>query len=262
MKRDIRAVFVNAPFDPAYAPLFEALVFTIQASGYKVRCALEENDSGDIRRDQLARLIGESPRLIHDLSRIERGVAELPRFNMPFELGMAMGAKRFSLAAETTASRSWSASPTGYRPTCRTSRQRSGRAPRQASQRHRHRARLPAQVAARAPVAGSHQVRQRLPGVPGRASRHRPRHQAQGRRDRRYHELPHLHLLRRRIPAPCRSVGRRLQARTSVQLSENASAEVLKGLPSRTRFQGRPEAATPFRVRRAPSAGTSTVQTP
>jgi len=96
--RDPLAVFINVPFDDFYAPLIEALVFTIMACGYRVRCALEENDSGDIRLDKLARLIDESPRSIHDLSRIEPidpQKSDLPRFNMPFELGMAMGAKRF-----------------------------------------------------------------------------------------------------------------------------------------------------------------------
>src|SRR5262245_66272515 len=48
----------------------------------------------------------------------------------------------------------------------------------------------------------------------------------------------------------------------SVQLSEKASAEVLNGRPSRSRFQERPAASTPLRTRRVPSAGTSTVQTP
>jgi hypothetical protein len=57
--------------------------------------ALEESDSGDIRLDKLVRLIRESPRSFHDLSRIETGEDEVPRFNMPFELGLALGAKRF-----------------------------------------------------------------------------------------------------------------------------------------------------------------------
>jgi|EndMetStandDraft_8_1072994.scaffolds.fasta_scaffold02352_8 hypothetical protein len=97
LKRDPLAVFVNAPFDPAYDPMLEALVFTVFASGYRARCALEVNDSGDIRLDKLVRLIGQSTRSIHDLSRIKPtdGGNDLPRFNMPFELGMAMGAKRF-----------------------------------------------------------------------------------------------------------------------------------------------------------------------
>ena len=50
--------------------------------------------------------------------------------------------------------------------------------------------------------------------------------------------------------------------RASVQLSEKASAQVLKGRPSRSLGHGRPAASTPFRVRRAPSAGISNVHTP
>lgn len=86
---------MNVPFDSAYEPLFEALVFTIFACGYRVRCALEDSDSGDIRLDKLIELIRECPRSIHDLSRTEPGDNDLPRFNMPFELGLAIGAKRF-----------------------------------------------------------------------------------------------------------------------------------------------------------------------
>lgn len=61
----------------------------------RVRCALEEPDSGDVRLDKLVELIRENPRSIHDLSRTEIGENDLPRFNMPFELGLALGAKRF-----------------------------------------------------------------------------------------------------------------------------------------------------------------------
>jgi hypothetical protein len=71
------------------------LLFTVTVSGYKVRCALEDDDAANIRFDKLKRLVRESPRSIHDLSRTELGTNELPRFNMPFELGLAMGAKHF-----------------------------------------------------------------------------------------------------------------------------------------------------------------------
>lgn len=89
------SVFVNCPFDRDYRPLFEAILLTITASGYRVRCALEEHDGGDIRLDKLCRLIEESDRSIHDLSRTTLNDADLPRFNMPFELGLALGARRF-----------------------------------------------------------------------------------------------------------------------------------------------------------------------
>jgi hypothetical protein len=95
LAKDRRNVFLNVPFDDDYVPLFDALVFTITACGFRVRCALEEDDSGDIRLDKLVKLIRESPRSIHDLSRTELGDNDLPRFNMPFELGLALGAKRF-----------------------------------------------------------------------------------------------------------------------------------------------------------------------
>jgi hypothetical protein len=88
-----RNVFINCPFDADYRASFEALLFTVMVSGYKVRCALEDGDAANIRFDKLRRLIRESPRTIHDLSRTELGENELPRFNMPFELGLAMGAK-------------------------------------------------------------------------------------------------------------------------------------------------------------------------
>ena len=95
MNRDPLSVFLNVPFDKQCEGLFEALIFTITACGYRVRCALEEDDSGDIRMDKLDRLIRSSPRSIHDLSRTKVEENELPRFNMPFELGLAIGAKRF-----------------------------------------------------------------------------------------------------------------------------------------------------------------------
>lgn len=88
-------VFVNCPFDDDYKPLFEALIFAITACGYRVRCALEENNSGDIRFDKLCRLIHDSDRSVHDLSRVELGGQGLPRFNMPFEYGLFLGASRF-----------------------------------------------------------------------------------------------------------------------------------------------------------------------
>jgi hypothetical protein len=49
-------VFVNVPFDDKYEPIFEALVFTISACGYRVRCALEDDDSGDNLLDKLVEI--------------------------------------------------------------------------------------------------------------------------------------------------------------------------------------------------------------
>lgn len=88
-------VFINCPFDDDYLPCFEALLFAITLAGYRVRCALEESDGGDIRLEKLCRLIADCDDTIHDLSRTEAGANGLPRFNMPFELGLALGARQF-----------------------------------------------------------------------------------------------------------------------------------------------------------------------
>jgi len=88
------SVFINCPFDRAYVPLFEAIVFCVIDSGFIPRCALEEPDAGEPRVHRIRRLIAGSQYSIHDLSRIEL-TQDLPRFNMPFELGLDLGARVF-----------------------------------------------------------------------------------------------------------------------------------------------------------------------
>jgi hypothetical protein len=86
-------VFINCPFDGAYQPLTECIVFTVIACGFSPVSALQEQDSGTIRLDKIKRLIGSSRLGIHDISRTEvDGIYHLPRFNMPFELGMDIAA--------------------------------------------------------------------------------------------------------------------------------------------------------------------------
>jgi len=89
-------VFINCPFDVEFAPLFHAIVFAVIQCGYTVRCALEADDTGATRIDRIYRLIEECRFGVHDISRIEHDtVNNLPRFNMPFELGLFLGARRF-----------------------------------------------------------------------------------------------------------------------------------------------------------------------
>jgi hypothetical protein len=86
------SVFINCPFTSDYAPLFEAIVFTVLACGFRPRSALEKGDDGEVRMDKIIRLIKASPYSIHDLSAVELdSVNRLPRFNMPFELGLTLG---------------------------------------------------------------------------------------------------------------------------------------------------------------------------
>jgi hypothetical protein len=89
-------VFINCPFDAAYRPLFEAIVFAVQDCGYIARCSLEVTDASQVRIDRIAGIIASCKFGVHDISRTEPdAVTQLPRFNMPLELGMFLGAKRF-----------------------------------------------------------------------------------------------------------------------------------------------------------------------
>ena len=99
-KRFSESVFINCPFDDDYWPIFEAIAFTVIACGFAPRCALEELDSGTVRLDKIRRIIRECRYGIHDLSRIELSAAsDLPRFNMPFELGLDVAARTFGPSA-------------------------------------------------------------------------------------------------------------------------------------------------------------------
>jgi hypothetical protein len=90
------SVFINCPFDRDYWPMFEAIVFTIVGCGFRPRCALEELDSGTVRLDKIRKIIGSCLYGVHDLSRVELSASrKLPRFNMPFELGLDIAAKAF-----------------------------------------------------------------------------------------------------------------------------------------------------------------------
>ena len=71
-------------------------MFAIHDCGLVARCALEDDDSSRIRVDKIYDLISESRYGIHDISRVTLDHARhLPRFNMPLELGLWLGATRF-----------------------------------------------------------------------------------------------------------------------------------------------------------------------
>ena len=94
-------VFVNCPFDSHYDPIFRALIFAIYACGFRPRSAKELDDAGQTRIDKLYGLIAECRYGIHDISRTELdAVNNLPRFNMPLELGIFLGAKRYGDASQ------------------------------------------------------------------------------------------------------------------------------------------------------------------
>lgn len=91
-----QGVFINCPFDARYQPLFHAIVFAVQDCGFLARTALEVNDGGEVRIGKIKRIIRECRYGIHDISRVQLDPASgLPRFNVPLELGLFLGAQEY-----------------------------------------------------------------------------------------------------------------------------------------------------------------------
>ncbi len=89
-------VFINCPFSPDYEEFFQAVVFAVVRSGYTPRCARENDDGGEVRIEKICRIIRECRYGVHDISNTELdGASGLPRFNMPLELGLFLGARNF-----------------------------------------------------------------------------------------------------------------------------------------------------------------------
>jgi hypothetical protein len=88
-------VFINCPFDNDYKLLLRPLLFTVLYLGYKPRLS-QTQSSSDIRINQIKSFIRDSKFGIHDLSRCKPlKVGDLPRFNMPYELGLDIGCLEF-----------------------------------------------------------------------------------------------------------------------------------------------------------------------
>ncbi|HEX6769506.1 MAG TPA: hypothetical protein VF208_09160 [Candidatus Binatia bacterium] len=84
------SVFLNVPFDKQYERLYVALIAGIVALGGRPRTTLEIPPTKD-RLRRIFTLIRSCDFSIHDLSRVQlsRGTPRCPRFNMPFEAGLA-----------------------------------------------------------------------------------------------------------------------------------------------------------------------------
>jgi hypothetical protein len=89
-------VFINCPFDKDYEPLFYAMVFAIRDLDLTPISAQHINDGGEPGINKIFELIEDCRFSIHDISRTELDpIHGLPRFNMPFELGLDLGCKRY-----------------------------------------------------------------------------------------------------------------------------------------------------------------------
>lgn len=88
-------VFINCPFDDNFKPLLRALCFELIYLGFQPKLS-QTLSSSSIRINQIKEIIRSCKYGIHDLSRskaMKKG--ELPRFNMPYELGLDIGALEF-----------------------------------------------------------------------------------------------------------------------------------------------------------------------
>lgn len=91
---DPRAVFLNIPYDEEFSSLYLAYIVGLFQLDLVPHLA-SEIPGGERRLDRILALIKRCRYSIHDLSRVELGVAPTatPRFNMPLELGLAIAWK-------------------------------------------------------------------------------------------------------------------------------------------------------------------------
>ncbi|PKM65451.1 MAG: hypothetical protein CVU95_15435 [Firmicutes bacterium HGW-Firmicutes-2] len=92
-----KSVFINCPFDSTYNAMMHSMIFTVVLLGYKPRLALECSDAGRARLEKIIDIIKESRISIHDLSKLKsENKDEFARMNMPFELGLDFGCRKYS----------------------------------------------------------------------------------------------------------------------------------------------------------------------
>ncbi len=91
------SVFLNIPYDAQFENLYLAYIAAVSAFGLSPRATIEI-PGGQRRLDRILELITSCRYSVHDLSRVEldRAAPRTPRFNMPFELGLAVAWERIS----------------------------------------------------------------------------------------------------------------------------------------------------------------------
>ena len=96
-ERSRRCVFLNIPYDDKFRRLYIAYVTGLVHLGLDPHATIEI-PGGKNRLDKIIDLIRGCRYSIHDLSRVEldRNPPRAPRFNMPFELGLAVASAKLS----------------------------------------------------------------------------------------------------------------------------------------------------------------------
>jgi hypothetical protein len=90
-KAEQQRVFLNIPYDKRFERLYLAYITALSALSFLPQATL--GIGGNRRLDRIASLIESCSFSIHDLSRVQldRNRPRTPRFNMPLELGLAVG---------------------------------------------------------------------------------------------------------------------------------------------------------------------------
>jgi hypothetical protein len=91
LPRAKESLFLNIPYDSSFTNLYLAYIAGASSFGLMPRASLEI-PGGERRLDRILALIRSCAFSLHDLSRVEldRRPPRTPRFNMPFELGLAV----------------------------------------------------------------------------------------------------------------------------------------------------------------------------
>jgi len=91
LPRAKESLFLNIPYDSSFTKLYLAYIAGVSSVGLVPRATLEI-PGGQRRLDRILSLIRSCAYSLHDLSRVELDPhpPKTPRFNMPFELGLAV----------------------------------------------------------------------------------------------------------------------------------------------------------------------------
>jgi hypothetical protein len=96
------SLFLNIPYDASFRDLYLAYIAGVSSFGLVPRATLEI-PGGETRLDRILSLIRSCAYSLHDLSRVELDhyPPRTPRFNMPFELGLAVSWQKLKRANHT-----------------------------------------------------------------------------------------------------------------------------------------------------------------
>ena len=88
-----KRVFINCPYDVTHKPVFDQVLFTIHDCGFQAVFAAQDV-GGSVRITRIVELLLSCQYSIHVLSGVQlSGRFRVPRFNMPFEAGIAYAMK-------------------------------------------------------------------------------------------------------------------------------------------------------------------------